>query len=215
MEPIMKRFIASILSLAGLCGSGLAPAAGADLSVKGKLQSGACSVVLGNGGTFDLGPIRAADLATDFFTDFGLGTTSLTITCTTPTSFGLRLQDNRAGTTPNSSLEGFGLGLAGGRSIGSHSNAISRATSNGQPVDILERWQASDPWSKALTDAAFLVLPGYLATFTAAGNSKGPTAFEQISALLRSSLTINYGSELDLSQEIQIDGSATLELVYL
>jgi len=211
----MKRIIAATLAAVGLSGAGLVEAAGADLSVKGTLQPGACNLTLGNGGTFDAGTMTSESLYSDSWATFTMsGTVPLSVTCTTPTRFGLRLQDNRAGSVLDESPITYGLGTSNGQKIGSWHSWMDVVQSDGQSVDALHRIDSSAPWEPNSPDPAWRHGPEFLVSFTAAGDTL-PAAFDHISAELMGNVTLNNTVDLDVSQQVQLDGSATLELVYL
>jgi len=211
----MKRIIVSALAAAALFSAGLAQAAGADLSIKGKLQTGARNVTVSNGGVFDAGSQKSSWYDVDANVSFTTTNVQLTVTCTTPTRFGLHLEDNRADSRlPVTRADWtFGLGMAGGKMIGYFTSSMGGRTSGGQPIDVVYRFNSSTPWLRDLP--SWNNGREFLVSFTEPGGTQ-PAAFDQISTtLLATGYINNLSNKLDYSQEIELDGSATLELVYL
>ncbi len=192
-------------------------AAAAGLSVAGRIQpSGACSLALGNGGVADLGTLTSRDLKQDGVTQF-FRAISLSIDCQTPTRVAIKGLDNREGTVlgGEKGTIGFGLGAAGGRNTGRYYLLPSNRWGDGQQLDHLVKqtwsgsgWQVGDvgsTWYTSANDISSWAEPG----------QTNPQAFKKITSDLKFIIQIAPASELDLSQEIAIDGSATMELVYL
>ncbi|AFQ50026.1 DUF1120 domain-containing protein [Burkholderia cepacia] len=203
----------SLLASALLLSAGQA-LAGADLSVSGRIQPGACSLALGNGGTIDLGTISPKDLKEDEATVFDQHEISLGIHCQAPTKVAFRALDNRAGTA----LDGywFGLGASGGKSVGRYSLVPrSRVGDGAELVHLMKSdggaWKVPPGGSTATT---WGIDPSVLSSWAEPGQTL-PQAFRNISSRLGFYIQIAPTKDLDLSQQVPIDGSATMELIYL
>lgn len=199
---LILSVLASTLSSAGV-------ASAAELSVNGQIRSeGACSLTLGNGGTVDMGTISPKDLQTTF----DKHEISLNIQCQAPTKVAFRVLDNRAGTAFQGF--GFGLGASGGKKVGRYHLLPKDRIGDGTALSHLVRW-GNGSWNGAGDEMyTWKVSPSMTSSWSKPGYNL-PQAFQNISSRLGFEIDIAPASNLDVSQEIAIDGSATVELVYL
>ncbi|AFQ50025.1 DUF1120 domain-containing protein [Burkholderia cepacia] len=202
----------SLLACAMLLSAGHA-LAGTDLSVNGHIRPGsACSLTLGKGGTVDLGTISSKDLQETGLTTFDKHEISLSIQCQAPTKIAFRVLDNRAGTAFQGF--GFGLGASGGKKIGRYLLLPKDRIGDGTALSHLVRW-GNGSWNGAGSEMyTWKVSPSMTSSWSKPGYNL-PQAFQNISSRLGFEIDIAPASNLDVSQEIAIDGSATVELVYL
>ncbi|MGU2290667.1 DUF1120 domain-containing protein [Pseudomonas aeruginosa] len=209
----LKQMVQGLLYISALAGA--AQVMAADLNVAGRIQpSGACSLALGNGGTVDLGTISSRRLKDDRPTFIGRPFLSLAIDCQTPSRIAIRAIDNRANTADREGR--YGLGAIRGNNTGSYLWAPMSRLGDGKPlVQVYYRngaWQSSD----SVSVAAYMY-PDELSSWAEPGDDATitPQAFKNIASSIYINVEVAPASELDLSQEIAIDGSATMELVYL
>ncbi len=216
----------SSLVMAGLLalGSASAFADSFDVKVTGKIKPGACTPTLAGGGTFDYGLIGVAELSPAAPTLLPVLSDSITITCDAAARVALSAQDNRAGTgafnsninffgSSNSTLSQFGLGTAGGKNIGAFAFRFRTNTfqADGAAVDSIYSSTSGASW----------VSSNGVATNTGGYESwakKGltvPVAAKVFTGTLDVQAAIDKTPNLDLSQEINLDGLATVSLVYL
>lgn len=184
-----------------------------DVTVTGTITPAACTPSLAGGGNFDLGRISAQDLRPG---GTGLPTQvkSLGVVCDAPTRFALRAVDGRAGTDTNPNEYTFGLGSSGSEKIGRYTMRLTNYIADGssQVVGVVSdngggRWfvyrdyihNTNQPW---------------LLSVAAAGQTE-PLAMSVLSASLNLKAVIAPTTELTLTEDIQIDGASTIELVYL
>ncbi|WP_231716603.1 DUF1120 domain-containing protein [Burkholderia ubonensis] len=195
-----------------------------DIKVTGKIKPGACTPTLAGGGTFDYGLIGAAELSPTEPTLLAVRSDSITITCDAAARVALTAQDNRAGTgafsgsinffgTSNSTGTQFGLGTAGGKNIGAFAFRFRKNTfqADGVAVDSIFSKTSGTTWvaSNGIADKT----GGYESWAT-----KGqlvPIAAKVFTGTLDVQAAIDKTSNLDMSQEINLDGLATVSLVYL
>ena len=203
----------SLLASALLLSAGHA-LAGTDLSVSGRIQpGGACSLTLGNGGTIDLGTISRKDLKEAELNIFR-PEISLGIHCQAPTKVAFRALDNRAETSINKYA--FGLGASGGKNVGTYYLIPRNRIGDGAALAHLVGkggggWEVVDDGNTGTTR---FISPSDLSSWAKPGQTL-PQAFQNISSRLGFEIYIAPAKDLDHSQEIAIDGSATMELVYL
>ncbi|MCR4465550.1 DUF1120 domain-containing protein [Burkholderia sp. SCN-KJ] len=201
--------VSSLLASAVLLCSGHA-LAGTDLSVSGRIQPGACSLALGNGGTVDLGTISRKDLREDSVSFLKTQRISLGIQCQAPTTVAFRALDNRAGTPIYGNA--FGLSASGGKNVGGYYLVPVDRIGDGNPLVHLVGKGGAGGW-EVVGGTAWLS-PTWLSSWAERGQSL-PQAFQNISSTLEVVIMIAPTKDLDLSQQVSIDGSATMELIYL
>lgn len=202
--------IRNLLAIALMAGAGNAVAVSSvDLSVKGSITPSACTPVLSNGGNIDHGKISAKDLKPTLPTTVRVSLLSMEVTCDATTLFAMRPIDNRAATSP--SIYNFGLGLINdNQKLGWFWMTLENPVADDIPVRLITSWDGST-WS---TDNAFWYASLW-AGFAAADDVTQPIAIQKLTAQIRVRTTINPANSLDLSNEVPIDGSATVEVKYL
>ena len=210
-----------------LCTSGLALNASAqsvDLKVTGTITPAACLPTIAGGGVIDLGPIGAATLNQTSPTQLGNEERNFSIACDAPTKVAIKLTDNRSdsvvegiivGTNPAPGTH-FGLGKAGTANIGAMSVSIPNVdvVVDSEAADTLRSDDAGTTWTSTGTGAFHSVRKGVLYTWGEPGTMQ-PIAFENLSTPLHVRVAADRGASLPLGDEITLDGSATIELVYL
>jgi len=198
-----KRLLPSLLASALLLSAGHA-LAGTDLSVTGRIQSGACSLALGNGGTIDLGTLSRKDLK-ESKTTLIQRHVALAIDCQTPAQVAIKAINNRENLNG-----GYGLGLTGRK--GQFYITPLDSFGDGKPLLQLYSGNGGQSWNE--NSGNFFMDPSSLTAWAEAGETL-PHAFRTIRSKLDFLIELPAARDLDLSQEIALDGSATLELVYL
>jgi hypothetical protein len=144
---------------------------------------------------------------------------TLTINCQAATVYGVRGIDNRAGTAGNDWYVGpYGLGVtAKGEKIGAHylDFQMPGSTVDGKPAFVTFGTPDGSVWDPALAEDLALRNDGYLLGLTSTLGEVGPIAVKDASVRLRHFMVINDADTLTLNEEIMLDGSASIELVYL
>lgn len=215
----------AILAIAALslCGEPRA-ASTAPLEVSATVTPAACTPVLSNGGMANYGMMNASMLRSGQATALAVLSMNLTISCDVAARFAMRLIDNRAGSVvPGIVASGagdstlgdeynFGLGASSGRNVGGYVIRFvgSSFTADYQPVQLLMSNDGStwNPSANGLGSKRLQVSWG-----SASDNSV--QAYKTVAGSLSVQAFINKTESLTLNQEIVLDGSATLELVYL
>ncbi|MEE4407046.1 DUF1120 domain-containing protein [Enterobacter mori] len=233
---MMKKPFQFLTGFACILITGSAMAAGtADMSVGGTVITGSCTPTL-SASTVDYGTIDVSRLtSTDEKAGNRLGFRDITlnVTCDSPMKVAWGATDNRAGTAAylNSDNEMdtyygreyfFGLGdTPEGKHIGSYSITITEpgSTVDGEPAHLLQRHNPSASW----TDLAYSTFANVYARegapdkqFTAGSpGTSEPMAATTFSYGLSISLQVDLMSNLNLTDDTVLDGSATFTLVYL
>ncbi|MFF2555147.1 DUF1120 domain-containing protein [Nocardia sp. NPDC058058] len=180
-----------------------------DLSVTGLITPSACEPSLSGGGVVDFGKISAADLNSERETNVGTQTVQLSITCDASNLYALQALDQRASSATRA--DAFGLGRTEDtRSWGWYAIALRNAIADGVPVQPIgstdegATWYHNDLW-----------MPGIQIAFASITAANQPLQVRELTMDLDVSAFFPPTSGLTLTDEIAIDGSATLELKYL
>lgn len=225
------KFIKMTNKMSGLVTAGLLAMCSAsafadsfDVKVTGKIKPGACTPTLAGGGTFDYGLIGTAELSPTESTLLAVRSDSISITCDAAARVALTAQDNRAGTgafsgninffgTSNSTGTQFGLGTAGGKNIGAFAFRFRKNTfqADGVAVDSIFSNTSGATW---VTSNGIANNNGGYESWATKGQLV-PVAAKVFTGTLDVQAAIDKTSNLDMSQEINLDGLATVSLVYL
>lgn len=188
-------------------------ASSTDLTVKGKLTPSACKPKFPSGGVVELGKVLATVLRPDYPTVIGNSSLQLTITCEASTLLALQGIDNvgNPATAPSSD---YGLGLVGDKKLGAYTLGLSTATDEGASLTVLVSKDRGLTWDELLSDTIWG--NSDLASFgNLTSGSWAPAPVKNVTAVLQVHTTIAPTGDMDLTNDIPIDGSATLEVKYL
>lgn len=191
-----------------------------DLTVTGVIQPAACEVTIAGGGNFDYGLIPTQKLQAVGINGLGVLSTSFSIVCEAPTRVALHTVDNRMGTVGVGDYSPMTLGL-GTDSVGNNIGAWT-ATIDDVTTDSLTSVVSIDsPNGNSWTAGSFpasggfaLRNNGYLISISAPGETT-PAAFTTLSGTLNIEASIVSTPDLNLSESVNLDGSVTVEMVYL
>lgn len=218
----MKRLFNVMAVAITLGGVGqVVAASNVDLSVKGSITPAACTPTLSKGGVVDHGKISVSDLnpKPHLGTILPVATLELMLGCAAPTLVAIKSRDNRAGSSPESQHpsmnSNFGLGFVNGdKKVGWYLLKMSHAQSDGVVHSLIESpdgitWFNADPADQVWQ-------PGWLRTVaSASGGVALPVSIQNMTANIHIETSILSRVQLPQDQEIPIDGSATLDIVYL
>ena len=190
-----------------------------DLSVQGLVSPAACLPQLSNGGLIDYGKISQQDLNLETRTRLPAKTLFFGMACTGPVRYALRMQDNRSDSTLVESEIYYGLGFdSNGTPLGVYSMTFdprqTQASNNGQLYGT-ESTTGGLAWRTSNLNPIDIGSRSYLGFTSIEGSVSGPTAIGIIGSHVTVQTVINARKNLDLSTQTPIDGSATLEVVYL
>lgn len=185
----------------------------------------ACTPTLSGNGIANYGSMPASILKSGAITALPAKGFTLSVACDAGVKLGLRIIDNRsdsivsgivANGSGNSSLTdsfNYGLGIAAGKKVGGYVITLEPHSYTGdyQPVQLLSSGDGGVTWQKTNSGA---VAKNRSFSWGLASSSD-TAAFQAISGTVSVQPYINKPEELSLSQEIQINGAATLELSYL
>lgn len=177
-----------------------------DLTVKGIITPNACNPTLSSGGIIDHGKMSAKDLNTDKITPLPQQTLQLIVNCDAATPFALKATDNRRESGTGSY---FGLGTNNGKSLGAYSLNMIAPVADNETVQAIASFDGGTTWERYTSFEDQLML----SVSTVGDTTPRPTA--ELITDIRYSGYINRTDGLDLSGQVDIDGSATIEVVYL
>ncbi|MDQ0650568.1 DUF1120 domain-containing protein [Pseudomonas cedrina] len=207
-------FTAALL-LAGV--SNAWAASSVDLSVTGAITPAACTPALSAGGVVDLGKISVSDLNSGRDTPLPPQSLALTVNCTAATLFAVKASDNRSGSSGDwgAGLSSFGLGLVDGdKKVGWYLLKMSNSLADGVSQPVIES-MVGDVWLNAPDDTQ-IWQPDWMRAFNAGSDtSPAPMPVQNMTTDLVVQTTIVRKEQLPTGQEVPLDGSATLDIVYL
>lgn len=206
MKTLLSTVAASVMLLT--CATTYA-ASTVDLTVKGLIVPSACTPSLSSGGIIDHGKISAKDLRPDNPTNIGNNVMTIAVICDGAIPFALNSIDNRANSALMSSV--FGLGLINGtQKLGWFNLTLQNAVADGVQVKTIASGDGGSTWyEEKFWD------PGLYMSVAATDDTSRPVAVKELVAQLLVSTSIARTDGLDLSNEVTLDGSATLEVKYL
>lgn len=218
-------FIAVTAAVAALASSAANAAATAELKVTGVIKPVACTPTIGAGSAvIDYGNIVAGSLATGQNKVLDTKEVPFSISCEAPVKMAVTATDNRAASkvTGLASLVSasatessmFGLGSASTKNIGAFHFTMKQGsfTGDGANVDTVGSANSTSPsWSKSSaggmsTDRMLSWAPSGATT---------PGSYKLISGTIGVTAVLNKPENLNLTQDITLDGSATIEVKYL
>lgn len=216
----MKTLLIPLATCAWLAGAVPAQAASTvELTVGGLITPMACTPVLSGGGLIDFGKISQQDLNQATGTRLPLKTLNLTVSCNAPGRYALRMRDNRDGSAHVNSEIYYGLGLdSAGNKIGVYSVKFDprQTVADDLPVTYgTESTTGGVAWRTSNLNPIDIGSRSLLGFTDVAGSTAGPSAIQNLTSSLTLEAVINAKQNLDLSVETPMDGSATLEVVYL
>lgn len=198
------------------------------LTITGTITPSSCNVNLtsNNVGAIDYGPIDASALSQNAFRQYTSIKVPITIECGTKAKVAIKLTDNRANSlaaglmtamaTDLTDNDGYGLGLSSdGKKIGGYFITVNQDfTADAKTVQTLKTADNGSTWQHAGVGVAS---PGKLLTWGSAVPNTPTTiaAFNKVTGTMTVTPGFNKSSELSLTAPIKLDGSSSVQLVYL
>lgn len=190
-----------------------------DLTLQGLITPTACTPLLSSGGLIDYGKISQQDLNLDTGTRLPIKTLVLTLGCEGLSRYALRMGDNRDGSATVNSEIYYGLGLdSSGNKIGLYSmkfDPTQTVADSMTQVYGTESTTGGVAWRTANRNPIDIGARSYLGFTDREGSTAGPAAIQTLSSTVTVETVINARQNLDLSRDVVLDGSATLEVIYL
>jgi type 1 fimbria pilin len=184
-------------------------ASSTDLTVKGLIIPNACEPLISSGGIVDFGKMSAKQLNADQPTTLPGQHILLSVRCEGPTFFTLNTIDNRAGTSANHD-DWHGLGMTSeGEKLGGSAFHLNTPMADGAPVQTITStdggatWQTNDMLSHSMLTAV------------AMADGLAPIAVSSFDAEISLRTHIAPANSLTLTDEVPVDGHATVQVNYL
>lgn len=208
----------TLLALAISASAAVAPTASAqsaDVSMAGRILPGACVVQLGGGGVADLGDIRADSLNADVTTLLESVTLPMTVACDSEVRFAFQGMDNNNESSAVPYRYGLGM-TSGDEKIGSANVLVADVTADGVPGFGTLSADGGETWNDSNEGGNFSLTMTDLLGFTKEpGTADGPAAIKDIQGSVKVIAQIQPTNELTLTEEVQVNGSVTINLMYL
>ncbi|MBB5392709.1 MULTISPECIES: DUF1120 domain-containing protein [unclassified Herbaspirillum] len=220
----MKKSIAFMCIGMLLCSAAVSAAPSTEVKVSGKVTPAACSLEIGNRGYVVYGLIASASINKTSNTTLPTQSASFSITCDQPIRIALSFTDNRAGSKvpglfryTNAAYSGwygdqamYGLGTVGNKNIGAFQLGLANVRHDrGNTYGLISTSSAADAhWGYNSTN---LLAAGEW--YGWGGSTVAP--LKTITGELTVTPVLEQGQNLPTGEEINFDGSVTMEVRYL
>ncbi|WP_079214831.1 DUF1120 domain-containing protein [Herbaspirillum robiniae] len=227
MQNLIARsaVIAAFSAVAALASSAAVAGPTTELKVTGVIKPVACTPTIGAGSAVvDYGTITAGSLENGKNKVLDTREVPFSISCEAPVKMAVTATDNRAAskvtglgslvsaTASENSM--FGLGSASSKNIGAFHFTMKQGsfTGDGASVDTIGSTNSSTPsWSKSSTGG---MSTDRMLSWAPAGTT-APGSYKVLSGTIGVTAVLNKPENLNLTQDISLDGSATIEVKYL
>ncbi|MCL6703637.1 DUF1120 domain-containing protein [Pseudomonas sp. T1.Ur] len=207
----MKKPLAALGATLLISTSSLALAAGtAELAVVGSITPSACGVLISSGGMVDFGRMSSKTLNDDQPTPLPRQTLHLSVRCEGATFFTLSTIDNRAGSSAHHD-NWHGLGMTpSSEKIGGAYFGLHASVADGASVRTLVSWDNGGTWQLGNG-----LGPTTLTAIETDPGTMQPGAVAEFDAEIGLYTHIAPAASLTLTDEVPVDGHATVQLKYL
>ena len=206
MKTTLTTLAAGVMLMSA---AGAFAASTVDLTVKGLIVPSACTPNLSGGGVIDHGKISAKDLQTDKPTLIGTHVMTLAMICDSAISVALHSIDNRSGSSPSPTRYGLGL-INTDQKLGWFTLMLRNAVADNVQVQPIASQDGGNTWyGETVWDS------GQFVSMASMSDDTQPVPMKELAVELVVSTSIAATDSLDLSNEVNLDGSATLEVKYL
>ncbi|QAY88159.1 DUF1120 domain-containing protein [Pseudomonas arsenicoxydans] len=188
-------------------------ASSTDLTVTGTITPVACTPSLAKSGIVDYAKISVKDLNLTTATNLGAETIQLTLNCDESARFAIRTIDNRENTSAPSSDINYGLGLINGtEKLGYYNLRLQNPVAD-VPVTTLQSNDKGATWG--LSGAGLVRQSQWMGFGNQTAGVWAPDALQNLSLDVWVNAFIARADSLTLTDEVKLDGSATLQIEYL
>lgn len=191
-----------------------------ELTLRAHFAPVACQPSLSDQGVVDYGTMFAKDLNASTETPLPSRALRLSITCDAKTRFALRMHDNRKGSATGGTDEtAYGLDLdASHNKIGRFYMTIDPAEFSADTFRTLYRTDSTSngaAWSTSSARQIPMAANSYLGFTDKISVTAGPVALQTLAGTVRIKTYLAPMQSLDLRQVVHINGSGTIEIIYL
>jgi hypothetical protein len=191
-----------------------------ELTLRAHFTPVACRPLLSNDGLVDYGTLLVKDLNATSETPLPTRTLQLSISCDAPARFALRMHDNRQGSATGGTDEtAYGLDLDNSQNkIGRFYLTIDPAEFTADAFARLYRTDSTSggaAWSSSSSRQIPMAANSIMGFTDSTGSTLGPVAIQNLSGTVRIKTYLAPTQSLDLRNVVYINGSGTLEIIYL
>lgn len=206
MERCSLVLLASLLSA---CAPSALAASTTDLSVTGMITPSSCTPRLTSGGVIDHGKVTMKDLDAEQPTRLPTGTLYLYVNCEGATLFTLTTRDNREGSSAiHPSHHGLGV-VNDEQNLGSVAFGLFEPVADNESVRTIMSGNDGASWRAS----SYLGHAG-LTAFAVPTDLTTPIAIKDLHARLSAFTTLVRANDLNLTDEVPIDGHVTVQINY-
>ncbi|WP_050478103.1 DUF1120 domain-containing protein [Herbaspirillum rhizosphaerae] len=196
-----------------------------ELKVTGVIRPAACTPSFTGGGTVDYGVIPPTSLSATAPTVLAEKSVPFSVTCDAATKVAVRAIDNRSASVAPGVLAAagagfvdnyaYGLGTVGGKKVGAYKIRMPQGsfTADGTTPDLIYDLLNDNTWKRSGGGNLYSNGTGRL-SFATAGTIV-PSAYKTMTGTIAVQAVIDKTSNLDLTGDVPLDGSATIEVQYL
>lgn len=218
-----KTPVFSVLVLLLLASFGVQAADTAELKVTGTIKPPACAPTFSGGGVVDFGTIPAKSLRPGQYTKLTPKQVDFSISCDSPAKVAMKISDNRASsmiagianvisTSSAPDAYNFGLGSVAGKNVGGYVLTLSSdSNADGKTTKKIFSRDGGTSWKLGAEE----IRNSAIDLFSFGDNSNLPVSFKQLTVKIDVKVVLNKPENLPLTQDVPLDGSATVEMVYL
>ncbi|PRA28933.1 hypothetical protein CQZ99_07310 [Pseudomonas poae] len=191
-----------------------------ELTLRARFAPVACTPHLSDGGIVDYGTLLAKDLSRDNENPLPAKTLLFSVNCDAAARFALIMHDNRNGSATGGIDEtAYGLDLDNSQNrIGRYYVTIDPADFSADTFPTLYRTDSTTAgmaWSSASSRQIPIASNSYLGFTNSAGSTSGPVSIQNLTGTLRIKTYLAPLQTLDLRNVVYINGSGTIEIIYL
>ncbi|WP_102946833.1 DUF1120 domain-containing protein [Stenotrophomonas sp. VV52] len=185
----------------------------ADVTIAGRISPASCAVTLDNGGVVEMGEIPAKMLNTNSNTVLGPYPLAIAVTCDSPIRYALQGTDN---TDTSTAIHFYGLGLTpAGEKIGGVNVLLTDVIADGVPGYGTASLDSGTTWEPSGGGGSSILRVSLLGFNKESGTVNGPTPIASLRGSLSLLAHIQPARNLTLTSIVPINGSATLNIIYL
>jgi hypothetical protein len=191
-----------------------------ELTLQAHFAPVACVPQLSNGGLVDYGTLAAKDLNATHETPLPTRTLQFSVSCDAATPFALKMHDNRNGSATGGIDEtAYGLDLdASQNKIGRYYLNIDPAEFSADALGTLYRTDSTSggvAWSSSSARQIPIAANSLMGFTDRAASTLGPVPIQHLAGTVRLKAYLAPTQALDLRNVVYINGSGTLEIIYL
>lgn len=213
----MKASFTALAGVALIASCMLVQAASSvDLTVKGSITPSACVPSITQDGIVDFGKLAAKDLNLNSTTPLPIADLGLSLICEAPTLFALHGKDNRVGTSYYDHSHLYGLGIANddpNQKLGNYRIDVLNPVADTEVIPLFStdrgQYWLANPFGTYFQHTAWVAFGEHN------NGVNAPKPVGNVTVDLRIRASIAPLRTLTVTEEVPLDGSVTVDVVYL